>query len=343
MTILNMAWWWGNNINVPLNWISNLTASSWDWQSVIKRTDVWDLVVNWVTVNEWSCTKLVRKTGSAPASSNDWTPVLTETLENAYSVTWYTNTGLTNGTTYYYWAFSVGTNGLETISNIATVTPSASWWQPWVNTIAYFPLENNSNEASWKTVTTADTSVNYSTLWWVKCANTTSWYINVSTSIFDDSSARTEQTMSFWMYLNSMPSWTSEWAFEFEKQNNYSFYFLARSNNVYRHEWTNAWSTIDVSIPSSDIWTRVYFTLVNSASWKYMYKNWVLIWSWTWSSRPRWNWPHPWAQNMVILSDRDRVESLNWGLRELIFEDKTWTDQEIQDYFDATKWDYWIS
>lgn len=124
MVILNMTWWWWNNYNVPLNWISNLTATAGSWQAVIKWSDVWDLVVNWVLLNSWSCTKIIRKTGSAPTNSNDWTPVLTETLENAYSVTGYTNTGLTNGTTYYYWAFSVGTNWLETISNIVSVTPS---------------------------------------------------------------------------------------------------------------------------------------------------------------------------------------------------------------------------
>jgi hypothetical protein len=232
---------------------------------------------------------------------------------------------------------TIRVNGVE-----KQVRPSGWWgWQPWANTIAYFPLEDNSNEASWKVVTTTDNSVNYSTIWWVKCANTNgNWFINVSTSIFDNSSNWTEQTMSFWLYLNALPWWTSNWAFEFEKQNYYSFYFLARSNNVYRYEWNSAWSTIDVNIPSTDIGKWNYFTLVNSSSWKYMYKNGVLIWSWTWSNRPRWNRANSGGQNSTILGDRDRVDYLKWWLRELIFEKKCWTATEISDYYNQTKSNY---
>ena len=217
-------------------------------------------------------------------------------------------------------------------------------WKPWANTIAYFPLENNSNEGSWKTVTSSDSSVSYSTLWWVKCANVSSnWGITCTTSIFDWSSAWTEQTMSFWLYQNAMPSWRSRYAFEFERNGYYSFYFLSRSNNVYRYEGISAWSTIDVNIPSSDIWTWVYFTLVNSSSWKYMYKNGVLIWSWTWSSRPRWNRPNNYQEANKILCSRtwpNDGESLNWWLRELIFEKKCRTLQEISDYYNQTKSTY---
>ena len=215
-------------------------------------------------------------------------------------------------------------------------------WKPNANTIAYFPLENNSNEGSWKSVSTSNYSVNFSTVWWVKCANTASsnGRINVSTSIFDGSSAWTEQTISFWLYLNSLPWWTSNWAFEFEKQSYCSFYFLARSNNVYRYEWAGNGSTIDVNIPSTDIGKWNYFTLVSSSSWKYIYKNCVLIWSWTWSSRPRWSRSNSYEQNMVILNSRTYDWRLNWWLRELIFEKKCRTAQERLDYYNQTKWLY---
>lgn len=217
------------------------------------------------------------------------------------------------------------------------------WWKPWANTIAYFPLEKNSNEASWKIATATDNSVNYSMIWWVKCANATSstWYIGITTSIFDDSSVWTEQTISFWMYLNALPWWTSNRVFEFERKDRYSFYFLARSNNVYRYEWNDAWSTIDVNISNDDIWKWNYFTLVNSASWKYIYKNWVQIWTWTWVSRPRWNRVVEGEQANNILNSRSVNGGLNWWLRELIFENKVRTAQEIQDYYNNTKANYW--
>ena len=228
------------------------------------------------------------------------------------------------------------------------VRPATSpWWQPWVNTVAYFPLMNDSNEASWKAVTTTDNNVNYSTLGWVKCANVgTKGWIQVTTSVFNTANTWTEQTMSFWLYQNVMPNGTSRWHFEFEKQNIYSFYFLSRSNNIYRYEWNgDAWSTIDVSISGGDIWNWVYFTLVNSSSWKYIYKNWTLIWSGNWSSTPRWSRQDPSSWESYILCSRDwplAWTSTNWGLRELIFENKVRTAQEIADYYNQTKWNYWL-
>jgi hypothetical protein len=34
---------------------------------------------------------------------------------------------------------------------------------------------------------------------------------------------------------------------------------------------------------------------------------------------------------------------LYWQLSNVIFEDKARTSQEVSDYYDQTKWDYWIS
>ena len=124
MTILNMVGWWASWPKVPLNAISVISAVWWDEEATITWTDPSDLVVNWVTVTTWSSTKLVRKAGSAPANINDWTLVLTETIRDTYSSTWYTDTWLTNGTTYYYAAFAIADNWLVTISStIPDVTP----------------------------------------------------------------------------------------------------------------------------------------------------------------------------------------------------------------------------
>lgn len=220
-----------------------------------------------------------------------------------------------------------------------------AWWQPWANTVAYRPYQQDIDEHSGKNYTPTGTNIVYSTLGWVQCANVgASWWVTAVSDILDGSASRTEQTMSFWMYLKALPNWTSRYTFEWQKQWLYSCYFLARSNNVYRYEWVGAGSTIDVSIPSSDIWTWVYFTLVNSASWKYMYKNGVQIWTWTWSSRPWGNRPNDYQQANNNFCDRGGTATGgNLGLRELIWENRVWTAQEISDYYDQTKWDYWIS
>lgn len=127
MAILNMTYWSSSDIKVPLDAISTIAVVWWDEEATITWTDPSDLVVKWVTVTTWTATKLVRKAGSAPVDSTDWTLVVTETVRDDYSVTWYTDTWLTNWTTYYYAAFAVWDNWLETISStIPDVTPVAS-------------------------------------------------------------------------------------------------------------------------------------------------------------------------------------------------------------------------
>lgn len=331
MTILNMAWWWGNNINVPLNWISNLTATSWNWQSVIKRTDVWDLVVNWVTVNEWSCTKLVRKTGSAPASSNDWTPVLTETLENAYSVTGYTNTGLTNGTTYYYWAFSVGTNGLETISNIATVTPSASWWQPWANTIVYYPLDstNTVNDLSWNWYNLTNAWwVTFGTNEWVDCAYFNGSYLYYS-SLSTIPQWNAVRTVSYYVYCQQ----TDKQHFQrWNSGNDYAFWtFMGGNHHLYIS--TYLWLSIEWTVDMTNAWH--YVTITHDWATAKLYIDWQLDSSANWTLNTNWTDFYIWHCTWVSW-DFDKYIS------NFIVENKVRTAQEVQLYYNQTKANYWI-
>ena len=75
------------------------TVSGTTW--TIKWTDPLD-----AGTNIWLNTKLVRKVGSAPASVSDWTVLVTNTTRNQYQTTWYSDTWLTAGTTYYYRAFA---------------------------------------------------------------------------------------------------------------------------------------------------------------------------------------------------------------------------------------------
>ena len=59
----------------------------------------------------WAKTIIVRKTGSYPTNEGDGTVVVTSTTKNQYKSTPYTDTGLTNGTTYYYAAFACSSDG----------------------------------------------------------------------------------------------------------------------------------------------------------------------------------------------------------------------------------------
>lgn len=76
---------------------------------------------------DWASTKLVRKVGSYPTSANDGTVVVTSTVRNQYQSTGFVDTGLTNGTQYYYQLFPADTSGnINTnTANRLTATPVA--------------------------------------------------------------------------------------------------------------------------------------------------------------------------------------------------------------------------
>ena len=82
--------------------IATLAASG---KVYIKWTDPDDIIVADSTLAEWSGTLLVRKAGSMPASRKDGTIVLDSKEKNAYSTTYFCDSGLTNGTIYYYKLF----------------------------------------------------------------------------------------------------------------------------------------------------------------------------------------------------------------------------------------------
>ena len=76
-------------------------------------------------VSEWDHTVLVRKTGSQPAGPNDGTVVVSSSVRNQYQSTPYTDTGLTNDTTYYYAVFAYNKDGVASAGAFVTATPIA--------------------------------------------------------------------------------------------------------------------------------------------------------------------------------------------------------------------------
>lgn len=276
MTILNMVGWWASWPKVPLNAISVIAVTWWDEEATITWTDPTDITVNWVLVASWSSTKLVRKVGSAPTNINDWTLVLTETVRDTYSSTWYTDTWLTNGTTYYYAAFSIWNNWLETISSITpSVTPEQQWWQSldistatlskqfatWYG-FQWLYINPNENIA----LTAA-----YGSTWYVK------WYTftskDISTVTLDWSSTQTP----YCHCVRANPTWTHIYVGKHWNENNNTW-------TVYEYTTTSWWvsgmSSYKTFTPSpkhtvQTIWldaTETYMVIVGSSNWNVGYQ-----------------------------------------------------------------------
>lgn len=96
--------------------VSDITTQVSSGKVYVKWTDPSDLVVAESTLAAWGGTLLVRKAGSTPTSRRDGTIVLDSKTRDAYKDTYFCDSGLSNGTTYYYKFFPYTTANAYTDS-----------------------------------------------------------------------------------------------------------------------------------------------------------------------------------------------------------------------------------
>ena len=123
-----------NDLEIPLDPCTNLVAVAGNGQVLLTWTDPKD---KYATpegeamedtdqlVSVWAYTRIVRKTGSAPASPNDGVLVVESSVRNQYQNTAYVDSGLTNDTTYYYGVFAINEDGVESEGAFENATPIA--------------------------------------------------------------------------------------------------------------------------------------------------------------------------------------------------------------------------
>ena len=92
----------------------------------ITWSDPEDVVVEGVTLAEWGGTKLVKKIGSAPASEDDGTLVVDNTVRNQYASSGYADTLAEYDVTVYYRFFPRTTGDEVTNGTSISVTPRAT-------------------------------------------------------------------------------------------------------------------------------------------------------------------------------------------------------------------------
>ena len=121
-----------NDLEIPLDPCTNLIATAENGKVSLTWTDPKD---KYATpegeamedtdqlVSKWAYTRIVRKTGSAPASPNDGVLVVESSVRNQYQNTAYVDSGLTNDTTYYYGVFAINEDGVESEGAFENATP----------------------------------------------------------------------------------------------------------------------------------------------------------------------------------------------------------------------------
>ena len=223
------------------------------------------------------------------------------------------------------------------IINLVYEAPEQWGRQPWANTFWYYTFDDqnvsqitdfsgNNRNLTWWTMPT------YTLVSWTNYAGN---YTNVSGSVAQTINYSslpntytilvrvkpTATTSSYISYLRlsngnnqialiwSYNSWQFEYFTETSGERK-TIKSWASINNWYLIGYTNNWTTVQT------------------------YCNWEASLS---STSPIWSY---WAFYLWSSRDGDRF---TWQIWECVVEDKVRTAQEISDYYNLTKWDYWIS
>ena len=130
---------------VPPSNVINPSIQVGNGQLTIKWTDPNDTVVDGQLISTWAGTKLVRKAGSFPDNEKDGVVLVDNKVRGAYASTGFVDSGLTNGTTYYYQLFPYNDLGAvnKNTANRLSAAP-----QPYRIMTATIDLSNSNPESS---------------------------------------------------------------------------------------------------------------------------------------------------------------------------------------------------
>ena len=211
---------------------------------------------------------------------------------------------------------------------------------PWANTIAYYPLDstNTVNDLSWNNQTLSNSGVVFWTYNWVDCA-----YCNKKTvyrQITNMPIGWTSRTISIWVYDTE---YTSNWQAIWWQWGSGSHFVLFQKWSSEPSPETNGTqlSTPNGSVNANEPFVlnvRTLMTCTYDGSTLMLYKNGVQYWN---TATPTlntgsWNFYISWWRSVGN-------ETFSGYLSNCIIENVAWTQQEVQDYFNSTKANYWIS
>lgn len=221
-------------------------------------------------------------------------------------------------------------------------------WKPWENTLAYYPLEIDTKDYSWNSrdgtnsnvtfsngiatfnginsqVTISDASwqrptSNFTILAWFRCAGANNY--NDSQEIVWKHQNRAASYSNFFYAISVWADKKAVWWFA--NGSSWSFYPWTSNYSIEYNTWylwviTNDWTTKTLYINwEQQVQSTGISTTTSTSSIP------LIIWAaeYSWGSAHHIN--------------------FNWNISKVILENKTWTAQEISDYYNQTKSNYWL-
>lgn len=206
-----------------------------------------------------------------------------------------------------------------------------SGWQPWANTLCYLPIDANDTTStvydhSWNWKDFSCTNCSFQTLSSGKrVLSLSNGYLSRSWAMFSSG----DFTVNIWV------SWCAK-LFSNIDISSYNYWIEIYKNSVALFQ-RNAISNINwTSIENS--WYNIC-VIINDDYNQKVYINWTQVGSS--SENPRWSsmsgittylWYTRWSQ-----------QASTWRIWAVILETGNWTVQEMLDYYNSTKSDYWLS
>lgn len=204
-----------------------------------------------------------------------------------------------------------------------------SGWQPWANTVGYRPLETDLKDYSWN-------NYDFTTYSWT--TTFVDWMVQTNWKIYRNSVMNNLRWNDFTLLMYIVPS---------NNSSDESYLFFSDNNNLayctinfwywfwsYRLGWNNNW------------WQWVYYS--TSLDWNphllCVTKNWNsydLYLDGVFAKNETTSVAIPSSTYMVLWNVISNTKTMKFW--KLIIEDRIRTATEISDYFNQTKWDYWIS
>lgn len=212
------------------------------------------------------------------------------------------------------------------------------WWRPWANTVAYYPLTSTStvNDMSGNELTlTNNWNAVFWTYDWVDCA-----YFNWNASL-RQSSLTTQyiwQTFTFMAWMKVVTE-CNVWTYN-NQWTNRGIWLVIQNNND--KIWGSIWqwgSFLDVvyNTTINNTWYLIWLT--HNSNWDLkLYFNGVQVQTGSWAV-------NEWASNFAIWAavfKESEIYYSNGYVSNVIIEDKERTDQEVSEYYNLTKWNYWL-
>ena len=274
------------------------------------------------------------------------TEQLTATIEptiSDHSITWSSDdtsvatvstTGLVTCVTPWECTITATTvNGLTASCSV----DDQQGWQPWANTLCYYPFDTDYSDQSWNGYNLTNRwATTIWTKWGVDCAvfikDSNSWLYTTSVPF---NTISTSMTFNFWMYVDQFNTGENNvfWIWNANAGGCIILWYL-QPINIW-HRWYNDIATSTTSTLST--WQNMVVT--QDSSWTKIYLDWNQIGSSSYYATLSGNQFNVWYFNGSSALNRKYI----WWMSNLILESKTWTAQEVADYYNQTKSLYGIS